>query len=886
MILPVFRILAHDYTPPIRAGLILASFGTIINRENAVFDLTIYPLSIVAGREQTDVPGLLAANPPRRAVRMRAQDQLLLWVRLTATGASLPSGQQAEMLSRLAETYFGFSGSVTAGLRALSARLNDFLLDRNRKNAGDGQVLAAVHMAVIHGNMLLVGHAGPAHTFVLGKDQVRHFDDGSGSAGRGLGVSRQSIPRFYQAALAPGELLLFCDQPPAAWKERSLVHAPQLSYDLLRRRLLTEAGPELLAAAVRFEPGKGQVTYWKSQPRAAAADVPLAPAGERPRSEPLATPVEAEAEAEAEAPAELSAAFIELPAVPEMDLPPSPAPGRHLEADFVASPTSAMEEEAPFEEIYDPRREYSETPEPPAAQLLGGAPAAASDPAPEPAPPVDPPPMRQRPGLRTRSELRSRTAMAVPPSSADENLTAGEQAAGAARRQRRPVEGTRPPQAPRPNPFAGPLGAAGRGVRAAWRRGAPMRSRVGEALSPFANLSTGALLGIALLVPLVVVAVATAVYFQAGRSEQYQALFLQAQQVAAQTSQATDPAQQRAGWLRTVELVRAAEQYGGDESSAALHRQAQTALDALEGYTRLPYQPALRPLTGGIQITRMAATLNDVYLLDSSQGRILRMYRTATGYEIDATFTCGPGQAGSVTIQPLIDLAVMPTNNSLRATVMGIDSTGNLVYCSPSKEGFDSRPLALPDAGWGKISGIRLYGERLFVLDPSMNAVYYYDGEGGLFTEKPHLYFDTGIPRMDNVVDLALDQEFLYLLHHDGQMTICEGGSFSLAITRCSDAPYGDPRPGSEPSPLIFPGSNFVQIQTTQPPDPSLFAMDTAGNSIYHLSLRRLNLQRQYLPQIDTDFPPPTTPLTAFAVAPNRRVLVAYNNQIFFAPLP
>jgi hypothetical protein len=132
-----------------------------------------------------------------------------------------------------------------------------------------------------------------------------------------------------------------------------------------------------------------------------------------------------------------------------------------------------------------------------------------------------------------------------------------------------------------------------------------------------------------------------------------------------------------------------------------------------------------------------------------------------------------------------------------------------------------------------------------------------------------------------------VDQEFLYLLHSDGRMTVCESSGFEFTATKCTDpAPYGDTRPGYEPAPLTFLGTHFIHIQTTQPPDPSLFALDAANRSIYHLSLRRLNLQRQYLPVDDPDYPLPNDSPTAFAISPNRRALLAFGNQVFFATIP
>jgi hypothetical protein len=211
---------------------------------------------------------------------------------------------------------------------------------------------------------------------------------------------------------------------------------------------------------------------------------------------------------------------------------------------------------------------------------------------------------------------------------------------------------------------------------------------------------------------------------------------------------------------------------------------------------------------------------------------------------------------------------------------MGVDVRGNQVYCAPNKSGYDSRSLAPPEMGWGGIKGITLYNNNLFVLDPATNAVYRYFGENGVFAHQPHLYFGEEVPFMTDVIDLAVDQDLLYLLHEDGRMTVCEAA-------RCNDPlPYGDPRPGFEHSPLRFEGATFTQLQTTQPPDPSLFVLDVANKSVYHLSLRRLNLQRQYRPVIESDFPLPNRQPTAFVVTPNRRVLLAFENQVYFAAIP
>jgi hypothetical protein len=328
-----------------------------------------------------------------------------------------------------------------------------------------------------------------------------------------------------------------------------------------------------------------------------------------------------------------------------------------------------------------------------------------------------------------------------------------------------------------------------------------------------------------------------------------------------------------------------AEERGSSDAGAKLRAQAQGALDAMDGIDRVTYRPAVAAFPAEVNITRMVASINDVYLLDGKNGRVLRLFRTADGYNLDTAFVCGPGKAGAAIIGGLVDIAPLPPNNDHKATVMGIDAGGNLVYCNPNAQTFDSQPLTPPDTNWGKIVRMVLYQKQLFVLDPQVNAVYWFAADDGMsFTGAPRLYFDKHIPHMTDVVDLAADQEYLYLLHADGTMTTCTASGFS---TECADpAPYGDPRNGRMSEPLKFDDAKFILMQSTQPPDPSIYILDQMASSIYHFSQRRLNLQEQYRSEPKPDYPLPEQPATAFVITPNRRVMLAFGNQVFYAAVP
>lgn len=815
-----------------------------------LFDLTILPISIESGREQYELPGFLVMGAPKKTSRLRAQDHLLLYCRFLYSVASesaslaLTPAQQREILTKLADTYFDASGSVTSGLRAIVARLNEFLLDRNLRNK-EGQTVAVLNVAALHGNTLIAGHAGPAHTFVLAKKGFEHFCEETGGGAvvgsRGLGLSRAVTPHFYEASLESGDLVVICDHAPATWNARALAGSTQLSFDALRRRILGDASDPFQAAVVRFQEGKGQVSYWR--PTNAAVSHSSESSRER----------RSVARGNAPSPVENANAISEDVTNPAGS-PSAVAPATGRQGVFLGESSAS-----------------------PSGPLSQGKPASSAATSVSPRPSVPPVPIRGK---------APATQAPLPPAGG----------IGSTRAPSHP-EAKKPQREPRAQGLRHFMGSL-------WKTGQSNRARinaffalVGQKLPkrrdtqgreiPFFNLSHSTMLAIALVIPLVVAAVASTVYFHAGREQQFQLLFLQAQQAAEQAAQQSDPGQQKIAWGRVYELTGQAEAYQVTDATRALKRQALATLDSLDNIVRLDYQPAV---TGGfaqdVRFTRIVSTVNDVYLLDATQGRVYRVFRTATGYEVDTKFVCGGNAtpAGATQIGPLVDIVALSPSNPHRYSVMGIDSSGNLALCKLNSDSFDVRTLVAPDSGWGTIMAMTISDNSLYVLDPKGNAIYRYDlNQDGDYANAPHFYFDNEIPKMADVIDFASDQEFIYLLHSDGSMTLCGSG----AGTRCTDpTPYGDPRAGYESSPLSFVGTQFVKIETTDPPDPSLYALDAKNRAIFHFSLRRLNLQRQYLPQPDTDFPLPSGAPTAFAITPNHRALIAFNNQVFFAPLP
>lgn len=389
----------------------------------------------------------------------------------------------------------------------------------------------------------------------------------------------------------------------------------------------------------------------------------------------------------------------------------------------------------------------------------------------------------------------------------------------------------------------------------------------------------------AVAVPLIVVAIASVVYFQRGRTGQFQALYAQAVQASGYAQTQNDPQARIEAWQTVLSYLDQAETYQITQETQDLRDQSLYALDRLELITRLDYQPAIsNGLPGSQNITRMFATETDLFLLNETGGNVQRAIRTGKGYELDTTFQCDPNYPTGRTA-PFIDITVSLHSGDRHATLLALDSSGNLVACVAG-EAPRLIPLAAPTTLGGKPTLIRSERGNLYVLDPESNAVWtYWNGNYG---NPPQLFFDNEIPPLKDVVDMAVNNDELYLLQGDGRITLCTFSQTGASPTRCQDpAPYIDTRPGRE-NQVMLPGSSFTQITISQPPDPSLFLLQPDNQATYNYTLRLLNFLSQYRPQFDAQMVSiqPNDSATAFTLTPDAQLaFLAFGDNVFYASL-
>jgi hypothetical protein len=716
-------------------------------------DIFVVPLFRRDGQDQSYLPGLHILAAPKRAARGRAEERLVLHLTLPPDLA-LNADQQHRLLDDLAQGYFRTPGAVTSALREQAERLNAYFLLLNQK----GQLGAVrLNMLSIREDRATLGQSGPLQAFLLDDAVIQHFYDPQAS-GRGLGLSKNVDVRFYQCELKAGSILLLLSELPTGWNEKTLSDVSGQKLSTLRRRFLSQAGPNLRATLIAAQPGNGRLsllTSLETDQSAAAPEV----ATVHPRAVPAGPRV----------------AKTQATAWESVEIPGSKQPSPEN--------ISPVSHSAVSESEINYFRDFS-------SRLKGI-------------------------GKRVFPRLRTFLLRMLPE-------------------------------------------------------------------EPVFNLPRQTMAIIAIAVPLAVVVLVSVVYLQFGRVQLYTNYLTQAQSAAAVAEARQDTADIRAAWTTALFYAQRAVAYEKNtQTAAALAAQAQTALDNLDAIARVDFQPALfTNLPRTANITRMAATNTDLFMLNATDGSVLRAFLTGGGYQLDQDFHCEPGPYGGIIVSPLVDLALLPRGNKQGAVLVAMDGNGNLIYCFEGQ-----RPLAVPlippDSNWGKPNAIAVENGNLYVLDPLTNAVWIYFGEDYSFAQPPRFFFGAEVPDMQNMLDLSMDGEDLYLLDADGHLVICTFNDALDNPTTCTDpAEFTDARAGRQSGAQIA-DAHFLQVQLTDPPEPSVYLFDPIVPAAYQFSTH-LNLVRQF--QSSSGLPGEVA--SAFTVSPNHAIFLAFQNEIYIGFMP
>jgi hypothetical protein len=396
---------------------------------------------------------------------------------------------------------------------------------------------------------------------------------------------------------------------------------------------------------------------------------------------------------------------------------------------------------------------------------------------------------------------------------------------------------------------------------------------------------------LAAAIPLLTLTVGMLVYYQVGQPAIFDSYYQKALDAVEKTKTEKDPTSLRTHWDTALYWIRFAEdKYLIPERAAEahdLHQRAQKSLDRLNRVTRVQYRPAFNPPLRRLNVTRMVATDVDLYLLyhDNNTSGIIHGTLNGQSYSSDPGFeSCKPGTYDGVQVGKLLDMIALPRSNASGASLIAIDEAGNLLYCA-SEEKPKAVSLQKPSQNLQSITSIAYDANSLYLLDSLGHAVWVYFGTVNIqFPNKPFFFFESQVPNdIENMVDMAVNGDDLYLLHKNGQLTTCTLSRIEAAPTLCTDpATLVDTRPGYEGGDELA-VAIFEQIAFTSPPDPAVALLQPHTQSIYRFSARALELQHEIAPLPRDD--PNTLPagdVTAMAFSPNKAVFIFLNGQTYY----
>lgn len=824
-------------------------------------DLTLYSLYRAKGQEIPSLPGLLAQNPPRRVARGRENDRLLVYLTLTGN-VPFSAEEYAQVAGKLAERFYQTSGSLTFALKTSVEALNGVLAERNMKTTGQGQyVIGMLVLAALRDSSLYVVQSGTTHVYFMGGESgLQHYHDLT-MAGKGLGLSQTCRMYFAQIQVRPGDRLLFCAQHPPEWESALAEERGAASVEATRRRLFTVTQANLNAVLVGISDGNGDMRVMRLEP-APMMTPTVRPETNTPPARPaeLATPAVTSVVKEEASPVKSDVAN-----PPPSEVVSEPSFAVPLMADV---PEPAYEASIPMEA--EPSTPLTDDlPDNVASPVLAVEAGPASQP---PASVVEEQPVQ--------SVQRPRPVRLERPSSRSEepNIQTLE----------RPASGP----ATRPNDlgrraarfFARAIraGRSGQQSSTAWFARYLPRLLPGDENT--STLNWMPLMSI--VIPLLVVTMALVIYFDEGQRQEYEYNYKLAVEtyMSMTTSKVQNPVEMRPKLEAVLNALDHAEAFEQTEESALLRKRAQTALDALDRVVRMDFRPAIDvPFSKTVYVKHMVASDSDLYMLNETDGSVLRAVWNGQSFTL-TDFNCKPGSYQGIIVGKLVDIIALPRAGD--ATLLGIDSSGNLLYCIPD-EAPRVASLAVPDLGWNAISAITYDAGSLYVMDAKNKAVWMYSGTpDAQFKNQPGFFFGNDIPDTTNAVGIAVNGDDLYILHRDGHLTICTFSRISVSPTRCNNPViYVDTRPGHQSTTTVSDGV-FTQVQFTSPPDPAVVFLAPVTRSIYRFSPLSMELQNLIRSKAGREDPlPEKAEITAMAFSPNKFLFVFVGNRVFFTQM-
>jgi hypothetical protein len=223
-----------------------------------MFDLFFTPISIIKSTIHPDTPGLLVTNLPKRYVRGREEEQLILF--LTLSGQNTPKADTTRaLLEKAAATYYQTPGSATSALRIAIQLINASLCERNARGSSAAMKLYGQITAVsLRGFRVVAAQAGMSHALTLTDHGCEHYTPLNPEVSQ-LGI--RDIPElsFFQVEVGDSSRLLLADQDSPDWEPLCRPYSAVVSLDAIQNKVLSQLPSQFEGALIRLKLGSGTI---------------------------------------------------------------------------------------------------------------------------------------------------------------------------------------------------------------------------------------------------------------------------------------------------------------------------------------------------------------------------------------------------------------------------------------------------------------------------------------------------------------------------------------------------------------------------------------------------------------------------------------------------
>ncbi len=286
---------------------------------------------------------------------------------------------------------------------------------------------------------------------------------------------------------------------------------------------------------------------------------------------------------------------------------------------------------------------------------------------------------------------------------------------------------------------------------------------------------------LALLIPVLVVIVATGVYFQRGRVRRFAEIKIEmGQNLAAAEAAAGDETAVRTALNAVVTLADEADTIRpGDAEVNRLRGEAIADLDRLDGITRLSSR-ALYEYEAGTVLTAVILREGfngDIYTLDATNN-VVYLHETDENYltllspDPQQLLFSGQSVRGR-TVRNLVDIMWRPRGTAVnREGLVMLDTVGALYSYFPNYADYRAVQLDLASE-WRLPVTMSSFQERLYILDVGRGLIWKYfpDGEGFVLRDGEQQIFFNDDPDLTRAVDIVIysGDGSLAVLYGDGR---------------------------------------------------------------------------------------------------------------------